>query len=351
MMLALNKVQAGVNGLAVMERDVREPGAGEMLVKVYAAGVCGTDMQIYHGSGAFAQRVKLPTTLGHEMCGTVVALGPDIAAGAGAARVKVGDVVSLESHLPCWNCKSCRTGRAHVCTSTRYPGIDMDGTFAEYVTVPTSIAWVNPPGVDKEMAALLEPLGIAVHAALEGSGVSGQTVVVNGCGPIGLMNIAVARHFGARRVIAVDPNHKRRQTALRMGADRAIDPVAEAPFNVVRDMTNGELADVVIEYTGSHEGVRNCFAMVGSLGEVRWCATPTKPMEFDFGAWRKSRPTIYNIHGRRLWDTWEMAAPLVYDNKIDLRPIASHQIALSEGTRAFELILSGDAVKPLILCS
>lgn len=349
-MLALNKTQPGVNGLAVIERDVREPGPGEMLVKVHAAGVCGTDMQLYQGSGAFAQRLKLPTTLGHEMCGTVVALGP-VSAGSVGARVKVGDIVSLESHIPCWQCKACLTGRAHVCTKTTYPGIDIDGTFAEYVTVPTSIGWVNPPGVDMELAALLEPLGIAVHATLEGSGVSGKTVVVNGCGPIGLMNVAVARHFGAARVIAVDPNEKRRKVALEMGADHVIDPIAESPATVVSELTHGELADVVFEYTGNHDGVRNCFAMVGSLGDVRWCATPGKPMEFDFGAWRKRRPTIYNIHGRRLWDTWEVAAPLVYDNKIDLRPIASHRIPLSEGTRAFDLILAGEAVKPLIICS
>ncbi|MDX3906350.1 MAG: alcohol dehydrogenase catalytic domain-containing protein [Pigmentiphaga sp.] len=343
-MLSLNKVQAGVNGLALLDRDVREPGPGEMLLKVHAAGVCGTDMQIYGGSGAFAQRVKFPTILGHEMCGTVVQVGRD------AGTVKVGDVVSLESHIPCWTCRACRTGRAHVCTHTRYPGIDIDGTFAEYVTVPASIAWVNPADVSKEKAALLEPLGIAVHATLEGSGVAGQTVVVNGCGPIGLMNVAVARHFGARLVVAVDPNPKRRQAALRMGADRAVDPIAESPVDAVRDMTRGDGADVVFEYTGSHDGVRNCFAMVGALGEVRWCATPGKPMEFDFGAWRRGRPTIYNIHGRRLWQTWEAAAPLVYENKIDLEPVISHQIPLAEAPRAFELILAGEAVKPLILC-
>ena len=343
-MLALSKVAAGVNGLAVRHCDPRAPGPDEIQLKVIAAGVCGTDMQIYHGYGAFAQRVKLPTTLGHEMCGTVVDVGANV------TSVRRGDLVSLESHIPCWTCKACRTGRAHVCRNTRYPGIDIDGTFAEYVTVPASIAWVNPPGTDAEMAALLEPLGIAVHATQEGSGVAGQTVVVNGCGPIGLMNLAVARHFGAHRVIAVDPNAYRRKVAHAMGADVVVDPLAEDPAKVVRALTGGEGADVVFEYTGSPEGVHNCFAMLAMLGEVRWCATPGKAMSFDFGEWRIGRPTIYNIHGRRLWTTWETAAPLVYDGKIDLSPIASHRVPLAEGERAFELILSGHAVKPLILC-
>lgn len=344
-MLTLSKVEAGVNGLAIVRKAIREPEAGEILIKVQVAGVCGTDMQVYHGAGAFAQRVKLPTVLGHEMCGTVVMLG------AGVKCVSVGDSVSLESHIPCWTCRACRTGRAHVCPNTKYPGIDLDGAFAEYLTVPASIAWVNPPGTSAEMAAMLEPLGIAVHASLEGSGVSGQTVVVNGCGPIGLMNVAVARHFGARTILAVDPNPLRRQIAERMGADRVIDPTQEPVRQAVLDMTEGFGADVVFEYTGSPEGVRNCFESVGSLGDVRWCATPSKAMEFDFGTWRKARPTIYNIHGRRLWNTWEIAAPLVYSGQIDLKPVASHQIPLPEAKRAFDLILAGQAIKPLIICS
>ncbi len=343
-MLSLNKVRAGHGGLEVLKREVRSPGAGEILIKVHAAGVCGTDMQLYAGTGTYARRLKLPTTLGHEMCGTVQEVG------TGVSHIAPGNVVSLESHIPCWSCRVCRTGRAHVCPNTRYPGIDIDGTFAEYVTVPASIAWVNPPDVSMEKAALLEPLGIAVHATTEGGGVSGRIVAINGCGPIGLMNVAVARLFGAHRIIAVDPNPIRRAAACRMGADYVVDPTSESPVSAVNDITKGEGADVVIEYTGHPDGVRNCFAMVGALGEVRWCATPGKPMEFDFGTWRKSRPTIYNIHGRRLWETWELAAPLVYDGKIDLDPVISHRIPLAESPRAFELILAGEAIKPLILC-
>lgn len=342
---ALSKVARGVNGLAVVQVEPREPEAGEILIKVHVAGVCGTDMSVYHDAGAFAKRVKVPTVLGHEMSGTVVQLG------SGVQSVRVGDLVSLDSHIPCWECRTCRMGRAHVCPNTRYPGIDIDGAFAEYITVPASIAWVNPEGTNPQHAALLEPLGIAVHATMEGSGVSGQTVVVNGCGPIGLMNVAVARHFGARRVIAVDPNAARRAIAAKMGADRVVDPMAESPVRAVHDLTGGEGADVVFEYTGNAQGVNNCFGMVAPLGDVRWCATPSAPMEFDFGLWRKGRPTIYNIHGRRMWDTWEIAAPLVYDQRIDLSLVASHEVPLTEGARAFELILSGVAIKPLILCS
>ena len=344
-MLTLSKTRRGTNGLALVEKTPRDPEPDEILVKVHAAGVCGTDMSVYHDVGAFARRVGLPTVLGHEMSGTVVRLG------TGVRSVAVGDFISIDSHIPCWRCRACQTGRAHVCPDTRYPGIDRDGAFAEYITVPASIAWVNPSGTRATDAALLEPLGIAVHATLEGSGVAGQTVVINGCGPIGLMNVAVARHFGARQVVAVDPNPTRRAVAERMGADVVIDPSSRSPVSVVDDLTRGERADVVFEYTGQAEGARNCFGMVGALGEIRWCATPAEAVEFDFGAWRKSRPTIYNIHGRRFWETWHVAAPLVYERRIDLAPIASHQIPLNESPRAFDLILSGAAIKPVILCT
>lgn len=344
-MLALSKVAPGVGGLAIRHCEPREPEADEILVKVLAAGVCGTDMQIYNGSGVFAQRIKLPTTLGHEMCGTVVQLG------TGVKHIPLGALVSLESHIPCWQCKACHTGRSHVCRNTRYPGIDIDGTFAEYVTVPASIAWINPPETAPEMAALLEPLGIAVHATLEGSGVSGQTVVINGCGPIGLMNVAVARAFGASKIIALDPNPVRRKVAGKMGADIVLDPLDKPPASIVRTLTAGEGADVVFEYTGNEQGVQNCFAMVAPLGDVRWCATPGKAMMFDFGSWRFGRPNIYNIHGRRLWSTWEVAAPLVYEKKIDLSPVASHRIPLADGQQAFDAIISGKAIKPLIMCA
>lgn len=342
-MRALSKVVAGRGGIALRDCEPRLPEQDEVMVQVHAAGVCGTDMQVYHGEGAFAKRVKLPTTLGHEVCGTIVQVGKNV------THLHVGDVVSLESHIPCWVCKACRSGKSHVCPQTRYPGIDIDGAFADFMTVPASIVWVNPPDVDPEMAVLLEPLGIAVHATLVGSGVSSQTVVVNGCGPIGLMNVAVARHFGAHHVIAVDPNPYRRQMAEQMGASTVIDPLKESPETQVLAITQGNRADVVFEYTGNSQGVLNCFAMVGALGDVRWCATPGAAMEFDFGVWRKGRPTIYNIHGRKIWDTWEVAAPLVYDRKIDLSPVISHRIPLSEGAKAFELIVAGQAIKPLII--
>ncbi len=342
-MLALTKVAATPGGLEVQTREPRAPGPGEMLLKLGAAGVCGTDMSIYNWAPWYASRLKLPRILGHEMSGVVVETGQ------GVTRVKPGDHVSLESHIYCGDCYQCDIGRAHVCPNTKYPGTDIDGVFADYVTVPAKIAWINPPDMPHEHAAVLEPFGIAVHATLEGSGVSGQSVLINGCGPIGLMNIAVARAFGATKIIGVDPNPLRRGTAERVGADRTVDPYKEDLLSVVKDMTRGHGVDVVFEYSGQPEGVRNCFAVVTGLGEVRWCATPSYPMEFDFNSWKAKRATIYNIHGRRIWATWAVSAPMLYERRVDLTPLLSHIIPLSEAQRAFELVSAGQAVKPILV--
>lgn len=343
-MLALNKIASGLGNLQLQQVEIRAPQAGEMLIKIKASGLCGTDMSVYKGAGSYAQRMNFPTTLGHEAVGEIVELGQ------GEQRLKVGDLVSLESHIPCWVCVACQAGDTHICPHTRYPGIDINGTFAEYATVPSCIAWVNPPDISIEHAALLEPLGIAVNATLEGQGVAGKTVLINGCGPIGLMNIAVAKHFGASKVIAVDTNDYRLQVAQQMGADAAINPQKFDAVATVKALTQGWGAQVVFEYTGSVEGAKNAFQFLAVGADLRWCATPHEAFEFDFGIWRKSRPTIYNIHGRKIWSTWQVTSQLVYDKKINLEPVISHRLALHEAHRAFDLVLAGEAIKPVIMC-
>ena len=168
-MPALYKTEAAEGGIAVRDFEPRDAGPGEIRLRVAAAGICGTDMQIYNWAPRMARRMALPRVLGHEVSGVVDQVGD------GVSNVVVGDHVSLESHIYCGVCRPCRLGNAHLCTETTYPGIDIDGAFADYVTVPSLIAWKNPKELPHETAAMLEPFGIGVHACLEGSGVSGQS--------------------------------------------------------------------------------------------------------------------------------------------------------------------------------
>lgn len=342
-MLAVCKVTEGEGGIEILEKEPTEPGPGEIRIKVSAAGICGTDMQIYYWAPRMARRMTLPRTLGHEACGIVDAVGPDV------QEPKIGDFVSLESHVFCGTCRQCRLGNAHLCMDTTYPGINFDGGFAEYVTVPAQIAWVNPPDLPVAVAAMMEPFGISVHATLAGSGVAGRTVLVNGCGPIGLMNIATAKALGALKVIACDLNPLRLKIAVEMGADRCVKADDEDLRAVVSDMTKGAGVDVGIEYSGSEAGFNAVFDCLSKGGDFRLVGAPPKAIPVDFTQWLLKCPSMQNIHGRRIWDSWQVAAELVATGAVDLGPINSHELPIADGARGFELIREGKAVKPLII--
>jgi len=342
-MLALCKTAAEPGGIEVRNWEPRDAGAGEIRIKVGAAGICGTDMQIFNWAPRMARRMALPRVLGHEVSGVVDQVGD------GVTAVGIGDHVSLESHIYCGVCRPCRLGRAHLCNATTYPGIDIDGAFADYVTVPAIIAWKNPNDLPHETGAMLEPFGIAVHACLEGSGASGQTVLVNGCGPIGLMAVAVARALGAARVIAADLNPVRLKTAEIMGADRALKADEVDVADAVRDMTGGEGADVGIEFSGSEPGFRTVFDSLCKGGDFRLVGAPPAAIPVDFTWWLLKCPRMINIHGRRIWDTWQRSTELIYSGAVDLSPVQSHILPLSQATEGFELIRRGEAVKPLLV--
>jgi len=342
-MFGLSKIENGVGGIALTEHAEPDAGPGEIRLKVAAAGICGTDMQIYHWAPRMARRMALPRILGHEVSGVIDQLGD------GVEDLAIGDHVSLESHIFCGTCDPCRRGRAHLCEATQYPGIDIDGAFADYVVVPARIAWRNPAELPHEIAAMLEPFGIAVHACLEGSGVADLRVLINGCGPIGLMAVAAARALGARQVLAADPNGLRRNQAEQMGADYSFDPVAVDLAAAVGDVTGQVGVDVAIEFSGQEAGFRAAMASLTKGGDFRLVGAPAHPMELDLTQWLLRCPTIINIHGRRIWRTWEQSTELVYNNKVDLAPVMSHQLPLAEGARGFELILQGEALKPILV--
>jgi threonine 3-dehydrogenase len=342
-MLTLCKVAPGEGGIELREIAEPSPAAGEIRIRVSAAGICGTDMQIYKWAPRMQRRMVLPRVLGHEVSGMVDQVG------SGVSNVKVGDHVVLESHIFCGQCTHCRRDQAHLCAHTKYPGIDIDGGFAEYVVVPARIAWVITQQLDHNIAAMMEPFGIAVHAALEGTGVSGQTVLINGCGPIGLMCVAAARALGARKIIASDINPLRLDTAALMGADRIVNVAKSSLVDAAKDFTGGVGVDVGLEFSGTEEGFKAVFDTLARGAEFRLIGAPAHPINVDFTQWLLKCPKMHNIHGRRIWQTWERAMPLIYEKKVDLKPLVSHVLPVAEGARGFDLILQGLAVKPILV--
>lgn len=338
-MRALVKERAAP-GAAIREVPVPVPGAGELLVRVEAASVCGTDVHIERWDPWAQENFGPPPMIfGHEMAGVVVARGP------GATRIAVGEAVAAETHLADWTCYQCRTGRAHVCQQMRILGVHVPGSFAQYIVIPETNAWVYE-GLTPEIAALQEPLGNAVHAAFVEE-VAGQTAVVLGCGPIGLMAIPVLRMAGARRVFATDLNPERREMAERMGADLVLDARDDVAARL-RAETEGNGVDIVLEMSGAEAALHQGLAAVTNGGRVSLLGTHTRPATLDLSEeviFKGVR--IYGITGRRLWDTWYRTTALLEEG-LDLSPIITHRLPLSQYETAFDLVASGHAGKVVL---
>src|ERR1700739_2063632 len=231
-MKALRKTQPG-KGLQIEKLAVPTIGPTEVLVRVKATSICGTDLHIYGWDRWSQGRIKPPVTLGHEFCGVVERVGEEVTA------VKPGDFVSAEMHVNCGHCHQCRLGEAHICQNLRIIGIDQDGAFAEFVKIPASNIWKLDAAIPEHYGAILDPLGNAVHTVLAGE-IAGQTVLVTGCGPIGLMAIAVAKACGSSTVFATETNEQRRAMAKKMGADVVINPAQTDSGARIKAETGGD---------------------------------------------------------------------------------------------------------------
>src|ERR1700741_1362038 len=272
-MEALRKLRAS-RGLQMDTVAVPLIGPTDVLVRVKTASICGTDLHIYGWDRRAQGRIKPPVTLGHEFCGTVERVGDEVRA------VKAGDFVSAEMHVNCGHCHQCRLGEAHICQNLRIIGIDQDGAFAEFVKIPASNIWKLHAAIPEHYGAILDPLGNAVHTVLAGP-VAGQTVLVTGCGPIGLMSIAVAKACGSSTVFATETNAQRRAMAKKMGADVVINPAAEDAVKRILKETEGTGVDALLEMSGNPMAVQQGFKALRAGGRASLLGLPTENVPLD----------------------------------------------------------------------
>lgn len=341
-MQALVKNRSGV-GAELRTVPVPTIKPREVLVKVLATSICGTDVHIYNWDEWSQTHVKPPMTFGHEFAGEVVAVGAEV------TDVKLGDYVSAECHIVCGTCFQCRTGQKHCCQDYKILGVDIPGCFAQYVAVPAKNAWKNDRSVPPEIASLQDPLGNAVHTALAGE-LIGNTVAVIGCGAIGIFAVGIAKAAGAAAVYALDINDYRLGLAKSMGADevinsREVDPVAE-----INRLTAGAGVDVVLEMSGNPHAIRQGFEMLRNGGRYSMLGVPSKPMELDIA---KSiifkGATVNGITGRRMYDTWYKSSALLKSGKLDISPIITHRFKLEEFEKGFELMNAGECGKVILI--
>ena len=332
-------------GAELRDVPVPVPGDGELLIQVEAASLCGTDLHIYNWDEWAQNRLGngLPRIFGHEMAGRVVAHGPNV---RGRGEIPLGTLVAAETHLVDQSCYQCRTGREHVCANLRILGVDMDGAFAQYIALPAHNAWPSE-GLSPEIAAIQEPMGNAVHAAFVEE-LAGQTVVVTGCGPIGLMTVAIAKLAGAAKVFATDINPERLEIARRLGADVVING-REDVVGRLRELTGGVGVDVVLEMSGAEIAIRQGFEAVTNGGRVSLLGIPERPITLDLASdviFKGLR--VYGITGRKMFETWYRTQALLAQG-LDLTPIVTHRIPLRDYHQAFELLAGGHAGKVVLL--
>ncbi|MNX87942.1 L-threonine 3-dehydrogenase [compost metagenome] len=325
-------------GGTLITTAVPTPGPREVLVKVKATTVCGTDVHLYTWDAWSQGRVKPPLIMGHELGGEVVAVGEQV------KTAKIGDRVSAETHVVCGHCYQCRTGLAHVCANTTILGVDIPGCFAEYVVVPEENLWFNSPDLPMEWAPVQEPLGNAVHTVLAGD-VAGRTVVVSGCGPTGILACAVAKAAGAGHVIAIDLNAYRLDLARQMGATLTIKADEEdAIARVLKEVPGG--VDIVCEMSGNERAMNSAFKMIRAGGRYSILGLPGKPVTLDVGNDIVMRGvTVQGITGRKMMDTWYQVANLLNSRRIDLTPMITHHMSLDQIDEAMALMISGNCGK------
>ncbi len=337
-MRAIVKTKPGT-GFEMVDLPVPDIGDEDVLIQVKATSICGTDLHIYEWNPWARDHVKLPLTVGHELCGVVVEKG------ANADGPEVGQLVSVESHVVCNKCSFCRTGKGHLCENTQILGVHRDGAYAEYVAVPAINAWADPPDMPYSIASLQENFGNAVHTASVPL-VAGRKVLVTGCGPVGVMAIAAARALGARSVYATDVSDYRLSMAWTMGADLTINPKKQDVYATVMEATEGEGVDVLLEMSGAPSAIDEGFRSLKPGGEAALLGLTSADLSFNLddhiifkGA------SVHGIVGRKLWDTWYKMRGLLRSGAIDLAPLVTHRFALDDFENAFELMATGDCGK------
>ncbi|MGH7642610.1 MAG: zinc-binding dehydrogenase [Candidatus Dormibacteria bacterium] len=329
-------------GAALAKVAERDPLPGEAQLQLVAAGICGTDLHIFEWNSWAAVRVHPPRVMGHEMAGVVLAVGE------GVETPRVGELVGVESHLVDLSCPQCRRGDYQVCENTRILGVDVDGVFAERVIVPARNCRVAPPGLDPAVVAFQEPMGNAVHAAAQGQ-LSGQVVVVTGCGPIGCAAVGIARAEGARLVVAVDRVPARLKIAAAMGADRLVDTGTAADLGAtLREACGGE-ADVVLEMSGHPQVIQGALATIRPGGWISLLGLGDSELAIDLSSQVVMRGvTLYGITGRRQFETWDQTGAYLSSGRVDVTPILTHRLSILDFERAFELAGSAEVGKVVL---
>ncbi len=330
----------GNKTFAVTDLPTPHAGLGELVLRNQVCGVCGTDVHIYHGEPGSAD-VNPPVVLGHEYSGEVVEVGE------GVTGFAVGDHVTVDPNIYCGHCAYCQNGKKQLCPSMEAIGVTRDGGFAQYSRIPASQAFKLEPTVPWEAAAMAEPLACCLHG-IDLAGIQvGDKVCVVGGGAIGLLMVQLAKLSGASQIVLSEPNEKRRQVGLQLGANAAIDPTRPDAQEAFAQVLGGG-ANVVIECVGNVPAVKSAFQFAGKGATVLLFSVPKVDATFDL--------PLFDVYKKELTikgsfvnpDTHARAVALINSGKVDFDPIITHRFTLDQLPEAIAMQMSDASIKVVV---
>ncbi len=323
-------------------QDVPEPtyGINDVLVKVMKTGICGTDVHIYNWDSWAQKTIKVPTIAGHEFVGRIAAVGSNV------TGLQEGDLVSGEGHVVCGHCRNCLAGRRHLCAHTVGIGVNRDGAFAEYVSVPATNIWPCSSDIPVEMFAIFDPLGNAMHVAGSFSLV-GEDVLITGAGPIGAMAVALARHMGARYIIITDVNDYRLELAKNMGATAAVNISKDNLPDVMKRLHMTEGFDVGFEMSGNPSALNTMINNMAHGGKIAMLGIQPANTGVDWDAVVFKGLTIKGIYGREMFETWYKQTAMLQSG-MKIAPVITHRFSYKDFQEGFDIMRSGHSGKVIL---
>ncbi len=338
-MKALVKKQPG-KGIWMEEVKIPEPGINDVIIKVKKSAICGTDLHIYMWDEWAARTIKTPMTVGHEYMGHIESIGK------GVKNLKVGERVTGEGHLACGHCRNCRRGKKHVCENTVGIGVNIDGSFAEYVRVPAENVIPLDDRIPDDWAAIMDPFGNATHTALSFS-VIGEDVLITGAGLIGSMAVAIAKFAGARYVVASDLSDYRLDIAKKMGATMVVNPTKGEKISDAVNKLGMRGFDVGLEMSGSPKAFNEMIENMYNGSNISLLGILPSDFKVPWSDIIFKAITMKGIYGREMWETWYKMEQMIIGG-INLDPVITHHFPIDEFQKGFDAMEDGNCGKVIL---
>lgn len=338
-MKALLKCSGGP-GLKLENVPAPSIGINDVLIRVQATGICGTDLHIYQWDDWAQKTIPIPLVIGHEFAGEIVEVGSNVTGFA------PGEIVSGEGHVVCGRCRNCLAGRRHLCAHTEGIGVNRPGAFAEYIALPMTNIWRHAPAIPREVAAIFDPFGNAVHTALSFP-VLGEDVLITGAGPIGIMAAAVVRHAGARYVVITDVNPYRLELVRKMGVTLAVDTRETPIADVQKQLGMQEGFDVGLEMSGNQSAFSEMLANMSHGAKIAMLGIPPREMAIDWNKVIFNMLTIKGIYGREMYETWYKMTVML-ESGLNIAPVITHRFHYTDYEKAFAALRSGNSGKVIL---